>query len=68
MAQEYSSDDLMAAIVDLRDATGAGLSALRGGMDRRFEALEYRLNRRFDSVDERFDAVDRRLDILEQRI
>ena len=67
MTQEYSSADLMAAIIDLSNATAAGFSSLRDDMDSRFEALEYKMNRRFDSVDLRFDAMERRVGVLESR-
>ena len=56
----------MAAIVDLSEAAGHGFASLRADMDRRFEQIEYKMNKRFDSVDLRFDAFERRLHILEQ--
>ena len=64
MAREFSSAELMAAIMDLRDATGAGLST----MDRRIETLKHEMNRRFDSVDQRFDTIDRRLNAFERSV
>ena len=80
MSRRYSTADLMAAIVDLSEATAHGFESLRSEMfgrfgevegrfekiDRRFDSLEYRMNKRFDSVDLRFDAFERRLHILEQ--
>jgi hypothetical protein len=50
MSKKYSSEDLMAAIIDLS------------------EALEYKMNKRFDSVETRFDAFERRLHIVERRL
>jgi hypothetical protein len=38
---------------------------LRADMGRRFDEFEYKMNKRFDSVDIRFDAFERRLHILE---
>lgn len=61
MAQEYSSSELMAAIVDLRDATGAALNSLRSEMNHRFEALRHEMNKRFDTVDDRFDSLEHRI-------
>ena len=61
MAQRYSAE-LMAAIVDLSNATAHGF----GQVDARLDKLEYSINKRFDSVDTRFDAFERRLQLLEQ--
>ena len=61
---EYSSGDLMAAVLALQDATAAGLSALESRLtvkvDSKIEGLRHEMNRRFDKVDLRFDEVDRR--------
>ncbi|HEX5275525.1 MAG TPA: hypothetical protein VFW34_09650 [Candidatus Rubrimentiphilum sp.] len=72
MSRRYSTADLMAAIIDLSEATAHGFTAMRAEMDRRFEAadrrfesLEYKMNKRFDSMDTRFDAFERRPHILE---
>jgi hypothetical protein len=62
MSHRYTTRDLMAAIIQLGEATAHGLEKV----DRRFDSLEYRINKRFDSVDLRFDAFERRLHILEQ--
>ena len=35
---------------------------LRASMDRRFEAMEQRLDRRFEAMDLRFDAMEQRFD------
>jgi len=74
MDQQYSSADLMTAIKDLQEATATGFSAvdqrfvdLESRMNGRFEALEYKLIKRFDSVDLRFDAFERRVVAVEQR-
>lgn len=40
---------------------------LADGVDRRFDTLEYRLNKRFDSIDLRFDAFEKRVSVLDQR-
>ena len=47
---------LHAAIVDLGDR-----------MDRRFEAVEQRWDRRFETIDRRFESMDRRFESMEQR-
>jgi len=76
MSKRYSTSDLMAAIIDLSEATAHGFSSMRAefnaelerrfeAVDRRFESLEHKMNKRFDSVDMRFDAFERRVQILE---
>lgn len=76
MSRRYSTADLMAAIVDLRDATAHGFASvdrrfdalraeLRSEMDIRFESFEHKMSKRFDSHDLRFDALERRLQHLE---
>jgi hypothetical protein len=35
------------------------------GVDKRFEGMDYSINKRFDAVDKRFDKVDKRLVRLE---
>ena len=77
MRQKYSSADLMAAILDLRDGLGERIDSLDSGLsevrsdikrlDHGFEMLRYDMNRRFDSVDLRFDVFEKRLGLLEQR-
>lgn len=81
MRQKYSSAELVAAILDLRDGLGervnslcfsmgelrSDVKTLRGDMARGLEGLRYDMNRRFDSVDLRFDAFEKRLNLLEQR-
>ncbi len=70
MMEEYSSSDLMAAIVDLKSATENGFEQVKDrldGHDRRFEDLEHRMNRRFDAVDKRFDRMDERFDRMDDR-
>ncbi len=69
MSRRYSTADLMAAIIDLSEATAHGFDSLRtelrADMDHRFAEFEHKMNKRFDSVDLRFDAFERRLQILE---
>ena len=67
MAKRYTSDDIMATLLDLRDATALGLAKLRSEMNARFEGLGDKMDRRFDSVDLRFDAFERRVSALEKR-
>ena len=74
MAQKYSSGELMAAILDLRDGLGdridelgSEVKALRDDAERGLERLRYDMNKRFDSVDLRFDVFERRVNLLEQR-
>lgn len=59
-----TTTELLAAIIDLKNATEYGLISLEARMnarfeqvDHRFEDFEYRMNRRFDRVDERFDEL-----------
>lgn len=59
---EYSLSDLMAAVIDLRDATARGFERV----DRRIDQLKDDMNRRFDSVDLRFDAFEKRVTVLEK--
>lgn len=59
---EYSNNDIMGALIDLRDATARGFERV----DRRFDQLKDEMNRRFDSVDLRFDAFEKRVGALEQ--
>ena len=75
---DYSGKDLMAAILDLRDATASGFARadaktdqLRDDMNRRFDRVDERFDdvyARFDSMDERFDQMDVRFDRLEGRV
>jgi hypothetical protein len=79
---EYSSGDIMAAVLALQDATATGLSSLETRLNARIdnidakltaridstaEGLLHEMNRRFDKVDLRFDAIDLRFDELELR-
>ena len=48
-------------------ATKRDLDALEQRVDMRFELLEERLDRRFDAIDRRSDAIDRRFDAIDQR-
>jgi hypothetical protein len=61
---DYPGSDLMAAILDLRDATAAGFAR----QDANTERLRADMNRRFDLVDERFDRLDERFDRLHGRV
>jgi hypothetical protein len=79
---DYSSADLMAAILDVRDATAFNLSKLETRLTARIDGLSTRIdgvensvgslrhdmNRRFDRMDERFDQMDGRFDRLEGRV
>lgn len=67
MAKRYSSAQIMEALLDFRDATALGFANLRNDMNARFENLEDKMDRRFDSVDLRFDAFESRVSALEQR-
>jgi phage shock protein A len=74
---DYSGKDLMAAILDLRDATASGFAQadaktdrLRDDMNRRFDRVDDRFDdvyARFDRVDERFDDVYARFDRVDER-
>jgi hypothetical protein len=72
---KYSTDDVMAAVLTLKDAMEgyARLNDLRfdttqDQMNRRFDTMQDQMNRRFDRVDERFDRIDERFDRLEGRV
>ncbi len=69
---EYSSGDIMAAVLALQDATATGLSFLEtrlsAKIDSKVDGLRHEMNRRFDNVDLRFDEVDLRFDRLERRV
>jgi hypothetical protein len=60
--------ELFEAILDLRSATELGFRTV----DRRFDEMEERWNRRFGALDSRvedgFKAVDQRFLTLEQRV
>jgi hypothetical protein len=36
-------------------------------MDKRFEAMQQQMDKRFDAVDKRFDAVDKRFEAMDKR-
>jgi ribonuclease HI len=59
---DYTSADLMAAILSLQDATAAGFERADARMDAKVEQLRHDMNRRFDRVDERFGDVYARFD------
>jgi hypothetical protein len=59
----YDGAALLAAILDLRDATAAGLA----NADAATERLRQDMNRRFDLVDDRFDRVDERFARMDER-
>jgi hypothetical protein len=63
---DYSSGDLMAAILTLQEATAAGFTRLEAKIDSKADAVV--MNRRFDRIDERFDRMDERFDRLERRL
>jgi len=64
---DYSGADLMAAILDVRDATVLGLTNLEARLGERIERLRHDMNRRFDGVDDRFDRADARMDRMDAR-
>ncbi len=81
MSRRYTTAELMAAIMNLRQITLQGFAGLSGdmhrgyakmdgcfeSMDAGFESLEETMNRRFDALEMRFDAFERRTQILERR-
>jgi hypothetical protein len=54
---DYSNADLMAAILDLRDATALNSTNLESRLEKKIDALRSDMNRRFDGVDDRFDGI-----------
>ena len=63
---DYTGADLMAAILDLRDATAAGFARADARLEHEVGSLRSDMNRRFDRVDERFDRVDERFDRMDE--
>jgi flagellar capping protein FliD len=61
---KYSTDDVMAAVLTLKDA----IEGHTRSNDRRLDTMQEQMNRRFDRVDERFDRMDVRFDRLEGRV
>jgi hypothetical protein len=79
MSRRYTTKDLMAAIVDLSEATAHGFASLRNElrseMDSRFDTMALRfdaMDRRFEKLEytmnKRFDSVDLRFDAFERRL
>ncbi len=69
MNDEPNARDLMAALIEFRDAVVAKLEQHDGlfkAIDQRFDRLEDRMVRGFDSVDLRFDRLESRLGALER--
>ncbi len=75
---DYTSADLMAAILDVRDAAALNHAHLEAKIDRvearldakidsSIDALQHKMNRRFDGVYERFDRMDERFDRVDER-
>lgn len=60
---DYTSGELMAAILSLQEATAAGFA----GVDARFGQLRADMDHRFDLVDDRFDHVYARFDRIDER-
>lgn len=60
---DYTSGELMAAILSSQEATAAGFARV----DARFGQLRADMNHRFDLVDDRFDDVYARFDRMERR-
>ena len=61
---KYSTDDVMAAVLTLKDA----IEGYTRSNDRRLDTMQEQMNRRFDRVDERFDRMDVRFDRLDGRV
>ncbi len=79
MSRRYTTKDLMAAIVELSEATAHGFASVRAEfraeMDTRFGEVNSRfeqIDRRFDTLEyrmnKRFDSVDLRFDAFERRL
>jgi len=62
MKDEPNARDIVAALVEFRDVVVAKLEQ----HDRRFDRLEDRMVRGFDSVDLRFDRLENRIGALER--
>jgi hypothetical protein len=58
---DYTSADLMAAILSLHDATASGFAKA----DLKTDRLRDDMNRRFDHMDGRFDRLEGRVAALE---
>ena len=76
---DYSSADLMTAILDVRDATAFGLTSLETRLTAKIDGVSDSLGARIDGVENsverlrhdmtrRFDRVDDRFDRLEGRV
>ena len=66
---DYTSADLMAAILSVQEAMGmyaVRTDARFDAVDARFDRFEQSMNRRFDRVDERFDGLESRVTALER--
>lgn len=80
--KDYSTGDLMAAILSLQEATAAGftkidakidsldskIDAVDSKIDSKIDGLRHEMNRRFDSVDKRFDRLTGHVLAIEQRL
>jgi hypothetical protein len=73
MMKDYSSGELMGAILSLQEATAAGFAktdarfaSLEAKLDAKIDTLRHDMNRGFDNVDERFDRLTSRVEALEQ--
>ncbi len=71
---DYTNADLMAAILDVRDAAAhnhANLDRfevkLDAKIDSRIDGLRHDMNRRFDRIDQRFDDVYARFEDVDAR-
>jgi hypothetical protein len=71
MMKEYSTGDLMAAILTLQDATAGGFTNLESKLTAKIDSevgnLRHEMNRRFDRVDARFDRLEVRVEALERQ-
>lgn len=62
-----NGDVILAAVLSLREATEQSFNRIEGEMDRRFSALETRLDRFEVKVLHRFDDLEGRLIAVESR-
>jgi hypothetical protein len=61
----FANNDARFAAMDTKIEREIG--ALRHEMNRRFDAADVRIDRRFDEMEQRFGAMDQRFDAMDQR-
>jgi hypothetical protein len=64
MPEEFTSSDLMGAILSLREATDLNFGTLRREIDERFDGVDGR----FDGIESRLGGVETRLTTLEGEV